>query len=98
MNVKFRLIVLSFLQFFVWGAWLISLGGYMIVTLKFTGIQVGLVYGTMGISSLFMPAFLGIVADRWINAERLFGAFPIIGAGTLVWGFPTKGFKHRHSL
>jgi len=85
MNVKFRLIVLSFLQFFVWGAWLISLGGYMIVTLKFTGIQVGLVYGTMGISSLFMPALLGIVADRWINAERLLGACHLIGAGLLLW-------------
>ncbi|NUO00507.1 MAG: MFS transporter, partial [Saprospiraceae bacterium] len=85
MNVKFRLIVLSFLQFFVWGAWLISLGGYMIVTLKFTGIQVGLVYGTMGISALFMPALLGIVADRWINAERLLGACHLIGACLLLW-------------
>ncbi|MDZ4681394.1 MAG: nucleoside permease [Saprospiraceae bacterium] len=92
MNVKFRLIVLSFLQFFVWGAWLISLGGYMIVTLKFTGIQVGLIYGTMGISSLFMPALLGIVADRWINAERLLGACHIIGAGLLVWASTIKDY------
>ena len=92
MNVKFRLIVLSFLQFFVWGAWLISLGGYMIVTLKFTGIQVGLVYGTMGISSLFMPALLGIVADRWINAERLLGACHIIGAGLLLWASTIKDY------
>lgn len=92
MNVKFRLIVLSFLQFFVWGAWLISLGGYMIVTLKFTGIQVGLVYGTMGISSLFMPALLGIVADRWINAERLLGACHLIGAGLLLWASTIKDY------
>lgn len=85
MNVKQRLIVMNFLEFFVWGSWLISLGGYMIVTLKFTGTQVGSIYGTMGIASLIMPTLLGIVADRWVNAERVLGACHIIGAGLLIW-------------
>lgn len=85
MGVKYRLIIMNFLQFFVWGSWLISLGGYMIVTLKFTGGQVGSVYATMGIASLFMPGLLGIVADRWINAERVFGMAHIIGAIMLFW-------------
>jgi NHS family xanthosine MFS transporter len=85
MNIKYRLIVMNFLQFFVWGSWLISLGGYMIDTLKFTGGQVASVYGTMGIASLFMPGLLGIVADRWINAERVLGACHIIGACLLLW-------------
>jgi NHS family xanthosine MFS transporter len=71
MSIKHRLVVMNFLQLFVWGSWLISLGGYMIVTLKFTGGQVGSIYATMGIASLFMPAVLGMVADRWINAERV---------------------------
>ena len=57
----------------------------MIVTLKFTGTQVGSIYGTMGIASLFMPALLGIVADRWVNAERVLGLCHIIGAGLLIW-------------
>ena len=57
----------------------------MIVTLKFTGIEVGKVYATMGVASLFMPALSGIIADRWINAERVFGACHIIGAGLLMW-------------
>ena len=52
----------------------------MIVTLKFTGGQVGSIYATMGIASLFMPALLGIVADRWINAERVLGICHLIGA------------------
>src|SRR5437763_12606428 len=85
MNIKFRLMVMNFLEFFVWGSWLISLGGYMIVTLKFSGGQVGSVYSTMGIASLFMPALLGIVADRWINAERVLGLCHIIGALLLFW-------------
>jgi MFS family permease len=73
MSIKLRLIVMNFLEFFVWGSWLISLGAYMIDTLKFNGTEVGSIYGTMGLASLFMPALLGIVADRWVNAERLLG-------------------------
>lgn len=84
MNIKHRLIVMNFLEFFIWGSWLISLGGYMIVTLKFTGGQVGSIYATMGIASLFMPALLGIVADRWINAERVLGICHLIGAVLLL--------------
>jgi MFS transporter, NHS family, xanthosine permease len=84
MNIKTRLILMNFLEFFVWGSWLISLGGYLIVTLKFTGSQVGSIYATMGIASLFMPALLGIVADRWINAERVLGICHIIGAVLLL--------------
>ena len=80
MSVKSRLIILNFTQFFVWGKWLISLGGYMIATLKFTGGQVGSIYSTMGLASLFMPGLLGIVADRWINAERVHGICHIAGA------------------
>jgi NHS family xanthosine MFS transporter len=84
MSIKFRLIVMNFLEFFVWGSWLISLGGYMIVTLGFTGGEVGAVYATMGIASLFMPAIMGILADRWVNAERVLGILHIIGAGLLL--------------
>ena len=85
MPIRFRLIIMNFLEFFVWGSWLISLGGYMIVQLQFTGGQVGAVYATMGIASLFMPALMGIVADRWVNAERVLGTLHIIGALLLLW-------------
>ena len=79
MGIKFRLTVMNFLQFFVWGAWLISLGGYLVRVLGFTGGQVGSIYATMGIASLFMPAVMGIIADKWINAERLYGLSHIMG-------------------
>lgn len=85
MNIKARLMLMNFLEFFVWGSWLISLGGYMIVTLNFTGGEVGAVYATMGIASLFMPALMGIVADRWINAEKVLGTLHVIGALLLLW-------------
>lgn len=73
MNIKFRLIVMNFLQFFAWGSWLISLGSYLGGTLGFGGVQIGSFYATMGIASLFMPALLGIVADRWIPAQKVLG-------------------------
>lgn len=91
-NIKFRLTVLNFFQFFVWGAWLISMGAYMIVTLNFTGGQVGSIYATMGIASLFMPALLGIVADKWINAERVLGICHLVGAGLLFWASTVKDY------
>lgn len=80
MNIKLRLIIMNFLQFFIWGSWLISLGGYMIVTLKFSGVEVGSIFATMGIASLFMPPVMGIIADRFFNAERVFGLCHIAGA------------------
>ena len=93
MNIKSRLMVMNFLEFFVWGSWLISLGGYMIVTLHFTGGEVGAVYATMGIASLFMPALLGIVADRWVNAEKVLGLSHIIGAVLLIWASTVTDYR-----
>ncbi|MBA4409593.1 MAG: nucleoside permease [Bacteroidota bacterium] len=83
MGIKNRLIFMNFLQFFVWGSWLISIGAYLGGTLHFTGTQIGAVFSTLGIASLFMPALLGIVADKWVNAERVLGMSHLIGAGLL---------------
>lgn len=79
MSIKLRLTLLNFLQFFIWGSWLIYMGGYMINSLGFTGMQVGSVYATMGIASLFMPGVMGIIADKWVNAERLLGISHLLG-------------------
>ncbi|MEP7144801.1 MAG: nucleoside permease [Ferruginibacter sp.] len=84
-SIRYRLIVMNFLQFFIWGSWLISIGNYLGGTLHFTGAQIGAVFTTMGIASLFMPALMGIIADKWINAERVLGLCHIIGACMLVW-------------
>jgi NHS family xanthosine MFS transporter len=85
MGIKSRLTILNFLQFFVWGSWLISIGNYLGGTLHFSGSQIGAVFSTLGIASLFMPTLMGIVADKWINAERVLGACHIIGAALLFY-------------
>ena len=98
MSVRFRLTVMNFMQFFVWGSWLISLGTYMIVTLGLTGGQVGSIYATMGVGSLFMPGVMGIVADRWMNAERVYGICHLVGAGLLLWASTVKDFDRLYVI
>ncbi len=70
---------MSFLQFFIWGAWLITVGIYCDATKGWSFSDFGAIFSTMGISALFMPTLTGIIADRWINAEKLYGILHIIG-------------------
>lgn len=74
---------MNFLQFFIWGSWLLTIGAYWFQTKQWSGTEFGAIFSTMGIASLFMPAIAGIIADRWINAEKLYGIFHIIAAGIL---------------
>lgn len=85
MNIKFRLTLLSFLQFFVWGAWLITIANYWFGTKQWDGTKFGAVFSTMGIASVFMPTLVGIIADRWINAERIYGMLHILYAAVLFY-------------
>ncbi|MBD2721387.1 nucleoside permease [Hymenobacter armeniacus] len=83
MNTKLRLTILSFLQFFIWGSWLITIGAYWFQTKQWSGAQFGAIFSTMGIASIFMPSLMGIVADKYINAEKLYGILHILGGLTL---------------
>jgi NHS family xanthosine MFS transporter len=83
MNVKFRLTLMNFLQFFIWGSWLITIGVYWFQNKQWSGSEFGVIFSTMGIASIFMPALAGIVSDRWINAEKLLGIMHILGSAVL---------------
>ena len=96
MSIKVRLIIMNFLQFFVWGSWLISLGGYMGRELHFEGGQIGAIFATMGIASLIMPGIIGIIADKWFNAERLYGLCHIIGAACLFYASTATGYDQMY--
>ncbi len=85
MNIKIRLTVMSFLQFFVWGAWLITIANYWFATKGWGGAEFGAIFTTLGLSSLFMPTITGIIADRWINAERLYGVLHLLGGVALAY-------------
>lgn len=85
MSIKFKLTLMSFLQFFVWGAWLITVGNYWFGTKQWNGAEFGAIFSTLGLSSLFMPAITGILADRWISAEKLYGILHILGGVALAF-------------
>ncbi|CAM3086982.1 nucleoside permease [Flavobacterium frigoris] len=87
MGIKNRLTVMSFLQFFVWGAWLITVGNYWFGTKGWSGAEFGAVFSTLGIASIIMPALTGIIADRWINAEKLYGILHIL-SGLAIFYIP----------
>ena len=77
-HMKLRLIGMSFLQFSVWGAYLISMGTYLFSTGM--GDKVGYFYDMQGVVALFMPALMGIVADRWIPAQKLLAGCHLLSA------------------
>jgi NHS family xanthosine MFS transporter len=85
MNIKNRLILMSFLQFFVWGAWLITVGNYWFGTKQWSGEQFGAIFSTLGLSSIIMPAVTGIIADKFINAEKLYGILHVLGGLALIY-------------
>ena len=78
MSIKFRLTLMSFLQFFVWGAWLITIGTYCLNAKGWGFEQFGAIFSTLALSSLIMPAITGIIADKWMNAEKLYGILHIL--------------------
>ena len=85
MNIKLRLTLMSFFQFFVWGAWLLTIGTYCLNAKGWSFPEFGAIFSTLAIASLFMPALTGIIADKWINAEKLYGILHILYGAVLFY-------------
>jgi len=86
-------VLLSFLQFFVWGAWLITIGVYWFGNKQWGGTEFGAIFSTLGLSAIIMPALTGIIADRWLNAEKLYGILQI-GYGIVLLFLPQVNDPH----
>ncbi len=77
---KILLSVMMFLQFFIWGAWFVTMGTYLANTLKADGGQTAMAYSTQSWGAIIAPFFIGLIADKYINAERMLGILHWIGA------------------
>ncbi len=91
-DVRFKLSIMMFLQYAIWGAWAVSMGGYMDKTLLFTGVQIGSIYSTTAIAAMISPLFMGYIADRFLATERMIGLLHLIGAVLLAVAGFTEDF------
>ena len=83
-GIRVRLGLMMFLQFFAWGGWFVTLGSYLAANLHASGAQSALAYSTQSWGAIIAPIFAGLIADRFLNAERLLGIIHLVG-GVLLY-------------
>src|SRR6202047_206928 len=89
--IRFRLCTMMFLEFFIWGGWFVTMGSYLAANLHASGAQSGMAYSTQSWGAIIAPFIVGLIADRYFNAERILGVIHI-GGGILMYTL----FSRRH--
>jgi nucleoside transporter len=82
-GIRLRLSVMMFLEFFIWGAWFVTMGSYLTGSLGFSGADSALAYSTQSWGAIIAPFIIGLIADKYVNAERLLGVIHLIGAALM---------------
>lgn len=83
-SIRFKLSLMMFLEFFIWGAWFVTLGTYLVHNLHTSGTQVGVAFLTQSIGAIVAPFIIGLIADRFFSAQKILGVLHLAGAA-LLW-------------
>jgi nucleoside transporter len=97
-TTRIKLSVMMFLEYFIWGAWYVTLGTWLGATLGFSGEQIGITYGTTAVAAMISPFFVGMIADRFFATERLLVLLHALGAAALLYSSTQTAFGPLYTV
>ncbi|MFD2889121.1 nucleoside permease [Chitinophaga cymbidii] len=89
-NTRLHLSFMMFLEYFIWGAWYVTMNTYMVTNLNASGKEVGYAYMALAIATMISPFFVGMIADRYFSAQKVMGVLHLVGAATLYLATQTS--------
>ena len=98
LTVRLKLSVLMFLQYFVWGAWYVTMGTWLGGRLHFSGEQIGLAAGTTALAAMISPFFVGMIADRFLATERILAVLHVAGGVVLFYASAQTRFAPFYAV
>ncbi|MEN0056706.1 MAG: nucleoside permease [Mucilaginibacter sp.] len=91
-GIRVKLSTMMFLEFFIWGAWFVTMGTYLTVTLKATGTQNAGAYATQSLGAIIAPFVIGLIADKYFSAQKILGVLHLLGAASLFYATTITDF------
>jgi len=91
-TIRVKLSAMMFLEFFIWGAWFVTMGTYLTTTLHATGVQNAGAYATQALGAILAPFIIGLIADRYFSAQKILGVLHLFGAASLFYATTIGNF------
>src|SRR3984885_6032818 len=85
LTTRLQLSTMMFIEFFIWGSWFVTLGTFLLNNLHANGAQTGSVFSTQSWGAIIAPFIIGLIADRYFNAEKILGVLHLVGAGLMYY-------------